>query len=140
MSSLEALRAKMLAQRNGSVVEVNKTTTIVQSSGEVTKMTVTNLGRGSTETVSNSDLDQVLSRIYRLQEHMENSIPGFESILSTIHKQLAKDAALTHLLSEEEIGICVKAMAQRKNIVITAETAKKLGKKALSKTTVDDLI
>lgn len=130
MSSLEALRAKMLAQRTGTVVAVNETKTI----------TISPAPRIDTNLGSNSELDLVLQRISRLQEHMENSIPGFESILSTVHKELSRDATLTHLLKDEDIGVLVSAMAKRKNVVISIETAKKLGKKALSKTTVDDLI
>lgn len=133
MSSLEALRAKMLAQRS-----IKEPVKVLSEMAQA--ITISTAPRIDTNLGSNSELGLVLQRISRLQEHMEAAIPGFESILVVIHKQLAKDATLTHLLKDEDIGVLVSAMAKRKNVVISADTAKKLGKKALSKTEVSDLI
>lgn len=83
--------------------------------------------------------EQVLDRIQRLQESLRQSIPGYESLLFIIHRQLSKDPELTHLLKPEQIGTIVEAMKKKKNIVLVEEKAKKLGKKALKDTTVDDL-
>lgn len=82
----------------------------------------------------------IFSRIEKLQKAMESEIPEYASILHVIHKALSKDAELTHLLSDEQIGILIKAMKLRKAVVLVEEKNKKLGKKPLSKLTLDDIL
>lgn len=74
-----------------------------------------------------SGVDNLRSQIYELQEQLEKNLPGYASLLHTIHKNLAMDEQLVHLLKEEEIGIIVSGLAKRKNIVL-AESSVKAGK------------
>jgi hypothetical protein len=82
----------------------------------------------------------LFSRIDKLQVAMEKEIPEYASILHTIHKALSKDDELTHLLDDSQIGILIRAMKLRKNVVLVEEKKKASAKKPLSKTTLDDIL
>lgn len=75
------------------------------------------------ETLNN--IQQIQQRIYELRTALQTQAPGYESLLFHIHKQLAADEEMTHLLSEEEIGIIVAALSKKKDVIISVELAKK---------------
>lgn len=127
MSKIEELRKKLLEKKSVASDAVGKDVI-------VTADTPVKVGTELPEA------SQVIDRINNLQHHMENSIPGYESILHKIHQQLLKDVELTHVLTEEQIGIILRGLKKKKEVIITKEAAKKLGKKSLKKTEVDDLI
>jgi hypothetical protein len=85
-----------------------------------------------------SNADQILGMITNLQQQLQTSAPGYESLLHKIHRALATDEDLVHLLSEEQIGTIVAGLMKRKNIVINTEKAKSGGKGG-PRVTVDDL-
>lgn len=87
-----------------------------------------------------TEVEIIKTRIVRLSDALEKEIPEYASILHTIHKALSKDDELTHLLSDEEIGVLIKAMKHRKNVVLVEEKSKKSAKKALKDTTLDDIL
>lgn len=72
------------------------------------------------------------TRIKHLEILMEKSLPGYEQLLREIHRQLAADENLLHILKDEEIGVIISGLAQRKNIII-ATTAQKAAAKKSSK-------
>lgn len=74
-----------------------------------------------------SSLEQFRQRVTQLREALQAQSPGYEQYLFAIHKQLSNDEEMTHLLSEEEIGVIVAALSKKKNIVI-AEAASPKGK------------
>lgn len=82
----------------------------------------------------------IFSRIEKLEQALEAEIPEYASILHQIHKALSKDDELTHLLSDEQIGILIRSMKERKNVVLVEEKKAKSAKKPLSKTTLDDIM
>lgn len=82
----------------------------------------------------------IFSRIEKLQKAMESEIPEYASILHTIHKALSKDDELCHLLTDEQVGVLIRAMKLRKNVVLVEEKKKASAKKPLSKTTLDDIL
>lgn len=82
----------------------------------------------------------IFSRIEKLEQALEAEIPEYASILHTIHRALSKDDELTHLLSDEQIGVLIRAMKERKNVVLVEEKKSKQAKKPLSKTTLDDIL
>lgn len=65
-----------------------------------------------------SDIDQIKQKISELQRMLQVASPQYESHLFTIHKALAADEALVHLLSEEDIGTIVGALSKKKNVKI----------------------
>lgn len=84
---------------------------------------------------------QIHDKIVELQEAIEQKVPSYKSILQTIHAQLKADPDLTHLLSDEEVGVIIAGLSQHKGIVINAATAKgiasgRAGKKVVG---VDDI-
>jgi len=86
-----------------------------------------------------------LQKLGELEEKIRDRAPGYESLLYTIHKQLASDEQLVHMLSDEQIGVVVAALTRRKNIVL-AEAGKKvtknttIGGKKLKDFTLEDLM
>lgn len=82
----------------------------------------------------------IKDRIVKLQAALEKEIPDYAHILHTIHKSLSKDDELTHLLSEEEVGILIRAMKERKNVVLVEEKKAKSAKKALKDTQLSDIL
>lgn len=82
----------------------------------------------------------IFSRIVKLEQALEAEIPEYASILHTIHRALSKDDELTHLLNDEQIGILLRAMKERKHVVLVEEKKAKSAKKPLSRTTLDDIL
>lgn len=65
-----------------------------------------------------SGLERIQSQIAQLKEQLQTSAPGYESLLHLIHKNLIQDEAISHLLTDEEVGVIVAGLAKKKNIVI----------------------
>lgn len=82
----------------------------------------------------------IKDRIVKLQDALEKEIPDYAHILHTIHKALAKDDELTHLLSDDEVGVLIQAMKLRKNVVLVEEKKAKSAKKSLKDTTLSDIL
>lgn len=87
--------------------------------------------------VSLSVAEQMKTKIAELLEALQKQLPGYESLLHTIHRNLANDPDTVHLLSDEEIGVICAGLAKRTGVFIAkAEVEKKSGK---GKTTLGDL-
>jgi len=82
---------------------------------------------------------RLIDMVSTLQQRLQLTTPGYESILHQIHQTLAVDEALTHMLTEEQVGVIVSGLTRHKQVLLVEETTKKAGKKALSKTTAEDL-
>lgn len=74
------------------------------------------------------DSEVLIAKIEELKEKLQTAAPGYESLLHSIHRLLAADEQLTHMLKPEQIGIIVAGLAKRKNIVIAEATAKSSAK------------
>ena len=75
-------------------------------------------------------VDRIRDRMAELEESLNNSIPGFEHILSDIHKSLRDDPEIVTLLDPEEIAIIVRGLSAHANTVITtAKTKPKASRK-----------
>ena len=84
---------------------------------------------------------EFLQKISDLDEKLRSNAPGYESLLHTIHRQLAADESLVHILDEEQVGTIVRGLTKRKNIVL-AEPEKRgrgAGGKSLKNIGLDDL-
>lgn len=92
---------------------------------------------GTTNPAPLSAADQIVARISKLQEMLQVQSPGYESLLHEIHVTLFKDQALTHLLTEEQIGVIVAGLSKKKNIVIATGMSK--AKKKAADISVDDI-
>ncbi len=77
-----------------------------------------------------SSAEQIMRKIADLQEAMQKQLPEYESILHTIHRNLAQDESTVHLLTEEQVGIIVAALSKRTGVAITEERMEKAGKRA----------
>lgn len=74
------------------------------------------------------DSEVLIAKIEELKEKLQTAAPGYESLLHSIHRLLAADEQLTHMLKPEQIGIIVAGLSKRKNIVIAEATAKSSAK------------
>lgn len=87
--------------------------------------------------------NEFLRKIEELEQKLRNSAPGYESLLHTIHRQLAADESLVHMLTEEQIGVIVVGLTRRKNIVLAEPkkvgNGRGAGGKSLKSLTLDDL-
>lgn len=92
----------------------------------------------SADVVEFARLD-VLERLNRLEETLKTQDPQLPMHLQQIHKTLLTYEELVHLLKDEEIKVLMDAMQKYKRVELVKEAATSKGKKALSKTTVDDI-
>lgn len=84
--------------------------------------------------------DWVVGKVAKLQLELQQQLPGYENTLHEIHVTLFKDEEITHLLSEEQIGIICGALAKKKGMIIAEAVVKGKGKNAsLKQTTLDDI-
>lgn len=87
-----------------------------------------------------SACDQIVGRITQLQEMLRVNAPAYESQIFIIHKSLIDDPDVVHLLTDEQIGVIVSALAKKKNIVIATSEAKSKGdQKKLAGLSLNDL-
>ena len=88
-----------------------------------------------------NNIDQFRQRISQLREELQKASPGYEQHLFLIHKQLSEDEEMTHMLSEDEIGVIVAALAKKKNVVIAdvGKSSKSGSTKLLSGKRIKDL-
>lgn len=85
--------------------------------------------QNSTSVAPLSNLQQISEKIDTLQQMLQKTAPGYEGLLHVIHQAIKKDEELGHLLTEEQIGVIMKALTTRKNIVIAEEKTKAKGRK-----------
>lgn len=78
----------------------------------------------STSVAPLSNLQQLQSKLVTLQEKLSTQAPGYEGLLHEIHSAIKKDEELGHLLTDEEVGVIMKALTKRKNIIIAEEKIK----------------
>lgn len=62
-----------------------------------------------------------------LQEELQKQLPGYENSLHRIHRTLAEDPALLHILKPEDIGVVVAGLKKKTNTVIVEDMVKKRG-------------
>jgi hypothetical protein len=83
--------------------------------------------------------EQIVARINDLQAQLQQNLPGYESLLHLIHRQLAADPDMAHILSEDQIGVIFAGLTKKKQIVIATEKAKSKRKPAGSMQVGTDL-
>lgn len=82
------------------------------------------------------EADLVKARIFELQESLAAANPGYERQLHTIHTMLLKNQTLPTMLTAEEVGIVVRGLTKKANIIISEEKSKS---KSLKSMGVDDI-
>lgn len=114
-------------------------------SGSNSKQIVTNgtpEAQAAPEEVNLLGLTQITERIAELQADLAAAVPGYEGKLQTIHRMLSQDEALTHMLTDEQVGVICAGLTRKKNIIITMAAVKGGGtgkKQKLSDIDADDL-
>lgn len=73
--------------------------------------------------------ETIKQQIEELKEKLQQSVPGYESLLHTIHRALAASPDTVHLLTDEQIGVICAGLKKRTNVVVFEETVKKVSKK-----------
>lgn len=86
-----------------------------------------------THNVSQDLVDKILDLQYALQKEL----PTYESLLHTIHRNLANDPDTVHLLTDEQIGIIVAGLSKKTGVAITKELVAKKVKGPKNVTTAD---
>lgn len=91
-----------------------------------------------------TNCEQIVERIVELQKALSTNLPGYESMLHTIHVALQKDEECVVLLTPEQVGVLCAGLSKKKGIVIAVNTVKSAAKKTasgkkLSEVTLDDL-
>jgi C4-type Zn-finger protein len=79
------------------------------------------------DTSEHEEYNQIFQKIEDLKTALQEAIPGYEQILFTIHRNLASDPDVIHILSEEQIGVIVSGLSKKKAIHIV-ETKTKASK------------
>ena len=83
--------------------------------------------------------DQVKENLFKMEECLNDRIPGLPTLLRTIHTQLKKDPEVVTLLSDEECNILVEGLKEHTKIELAAKAIKAKPKTALKSTTLADL-
>ena len=87
--------------------------------------------------------EQMKSKIADLQAALQKQLPGYEGLLHVIHKELLNDEELTHMITEEELGVICQGLQKKTGIVISTAAVKSkttaAGGKKLSSLNLDDL-
>lgn len=73
---------------------------------------------GETNSVPLTNLEQTSQKISDLQAMLQQQAPGYENLLQQIHTILAKDPDLSHMLTDEQVGIVVSGLSKKTGIVI----------------------
>lgn len=94
----------------------------------------------STVVVPLDKTEQIKARIADLRDSLRAQLPNYESLLHTIHRNLATDPDTVHLLTDEEIGIIVAALSKRTGIFIAKEVAEKKSGSKGKKADLSDLM
>lgn len=84
-------------------------------------------------------LSQITDRIISLQESLAQNLPNYEGLLQIIHRQLAEDEALVHLLKPDQVGTVVRGLVKKKNVILVKAVTKTAKKVKASEVTVDDI-
>lgn len=86
---------------------------------------------------------EVLNRLAEIEKGLEKVDPMIPVHMTHIHKTLAQYEELIHIIPEDQITTLMAGYQQWKKVKLTAEATEKRGpgarKKALNKTTVDDI-
>lgn len=85
-----------------------------------------------------TNLEQVQDRILELQTAIETAIPGYTTILRSLHTTLKNDPDIVTMLTAEEVGIIVSGLSKHKGIVI-AKTLSAASKKKVAAMSLMDL-
>lgn len=94
----------------------------------------------STTSIPLGNAEQLVNKINELQTSLQENSPGYESLLYTIHTNLAKDPDMVHLLTEEQIGVIVSGLSKKKVITIATTERKAPSTRAkLSQTKLEDI-
>lgn len=80
----------------------------------------------STVTVPLPAAERIKAQIVQLQEQLATRAPGYESLLHTIHRNLAEDPDIAHLLSDDEIGVIVAGLTKKAGVVLAEKELKKM--------------
>lgn len=83
----------------------------------------------STVTVPLPNAERIKAQISELADALSTRAPGYESLLQTIHKNLAEDPDTQHFLTDEEIGVIVAGLTKKTGLMIAEEAVKKAGRK-----------
>lgn len=88
-----------------------------------------------------SNIQQMGDLINQLQESLRANIPNYESLLAVIHKAMQQDEELSHILTDDQIGIVCTGLRKKTGVVIATTSPKKTGAggKSLKDTTLDDI-
>lgn len=93
----------------------------------------------SPHTPTNPQAYEVQEKLARLDSMLTAKTPGIATLLRDIHTTLKNDPDTVTILSEEECSILVRGLKKQTSTEIATAAIKKAPKKALSKTSVDDL-
>lgn len=84
-----------------------------------------------------TQLELLLPKLTALEQALLDRDPKMPTHLREIHKSLVQYEELSHLLTEEQIGIIVSAQCQQVSVTLAQETKASKGSK--KKVTADDL-
>lgn len=93
----------------------------------------------STVVVPLTNSEQIKARIADLLEALQKQLPSYESLLHTIHRNLATDPDTVSLLTEEEIGVICAGLAKRTGVFIAKVEAEKMVKGGKGKVKLEEL-
>lgn len=81
---------------------------------------------------SNPQVDKMNALLTQLEQALVDKDPKMPNHLREIHKHLIQFEELSHLLTEEQIGVIITAQAGKLNVVLAEETKKSKGKSSAS--------
>lgn len=86
-----------------------------------------------------TESEQILQRIGELEKLLLTGHPQLGMELARIHKNVAEQPELLHILSDEQIALIVKAQSRIAQIEILTEKVSKSSSKPKKTVTLDDI-
>ncbi len=83
--------------------------------------------------------EAIKSKIADLCEALQKQLPSYESLLHTIHRNLATDPDTVQFLTDEEIGIICAGLSKKTGIMIAKAEADKMSR-SKKKVDLGDLV
>ena len=118
MERLRALKSGSISSGTSSGVSSSGTDTPVKTEAEPEIPKV----------VKERKTHPIAMEMAEIEAALNERVPGFVSILSTIHKKLRADPNIVTLLDDEEIGVIVAGLEKHTNVTIVAPSAIKAAK------------
>ena len=78
----------------------------------------------ATQSVDLPEVVAIKEKLIRLQDSLQQNLPGYDSLLFMIHQALSKQPDLVHMMKPEEVATIVAGLEKKTGLLIMGEQTK----------------